>query len=230
MQLASNTETLFDYDIHYYTKDNVYRYNNAKMQVFSENNWGDINGYNNPEETNITYSGIIMSQFDPLIPDNNINNNLIIGIHLNYKMTQNRTFSLLACANPAIASTAVSNFKKVYPDLPTYYFSHYARLQILSTLDYKTYTDGTNLYALLNSRFTPTNPPYNSFYNGESIINEKQLATLNPTQSANEFYLYINLTYYEDKVKSLIDSITPIQTITSMYFFQDIFFMIREGI
>jgi hypothetical protein len=217
------------YELHFFTYDRIYKYDSTTLalQMYDETTatYG-VPNYDNTEYQGTPFSGIFMSQYDPLIPNNNYHNNMIVEIHLHYNINQTMTARLSSVANPGNASDAVSVFN---PD-QVYYLSHFVNVQNMTASRIER-TGGENIFDAANQAFINAASPYKSFYGTDNIYSSVLFLddiSFNPI--ANDIYIYINLVYHETKINEQFSGVwggTPALR-NSVLFFQDITFLIRK--
>lgn len=140
------------FEIHYYTNDAVYRRDSETDTLFifdPETDTWVTPEYEDFEESNFAFSGIIMNQYDPLIPVANLFNNIVVEIYLEFDAQAIDNVKLSAIANTTFATDAVTEFGVTDPN----YFSFFAYLQMLMSDDFRIRDDGENLYQVLTDLF-----------------------------------------------------------------------------
>lgn len=221
------------YEVHFFTHDRIYKYDSTthKLKMYDEatSGWIDPN-YNDTEEEGKLFNGIFMGQYDPLIPENNKYSNIIIEFRLHHNLKTNTSALFSIISNPALASDAIIVFE---PD-PVYYLSRFVYVQNMITTKFER-NDGENIFQTVTDAFVETTYPLKSFYDSNntyspeiSLDNIDFVATENET--GDDIYLYINLSYYKDKIESEFRNSwgTGLTAKNSIRFFQDITFFIRK--
>lgn len=192
------------FEIHYYTVDAVYRRDSETGTLFvfdptSETDPWVLPVYEDFDEAEFDFSGIIMNQYDPLIPIANLFNNIIIEIYLEFGAEDTGNARLSTIANPAFAAEAVNEFAPENPE----YFSFFAYLQMLMSEDYRDREEGENLYQTLTDLFDSRDASEALIYERVSFYGDND--TYAPSIDFPEFAmsqsgvtLYFNFSYFEE--------------------------------
>lgn len=226
-------------EIMFYTYDNVYKSTSQSNQLLVYNSlssqWIEPT-YVDDDDQGYMFTGIMMKQYDPFIPENNIYNNIIMELHFTYDIDSDKTINLLSIVDSNIASESILNFS---PLGNIYYYSQISYLQSLVTDSYSVRADGTNLYTSLSSDFEQRDIydkliySKKSFYgDNDTYSNSIDFGNITLTAGINEVYIYFNFSYYEAKiidVLSMENAGSTLDTLPAIRFFQDITIVIKEG-
>jgi hypothetical protein len=232
---------IITWDIHYYTYNDVFKLDGSVLKKWDGDSW-EIPTYERVEDIGYNFAGMMMKPYDPIIPDNNELNHIIIEFHMSYEVDVDTTVNIIAEADTSLASNAISVFANPNPN-PSgtqYYLSEIINIQNMVSSSYA-YSPGvredyTNLYVDLMEDFQDTvTYPKVSFYGiTDTYSTTLQFDDMLLTQASSpgELYWYINISYYEDKIieiltyennYSLID-----ENLDFFRFYQDIYFDVRQ--
>ena len=228
-------------DITYYTLDMVYKYDDTSESIkswdSSSSSWVNPS-YQSPEDIGYSFSGIMMQQFDPMIPVNNIYNHIIVALRMTYDVDTDTNATFKAIASPSLADIAKSIFNLNASQY--YYLSEVVNIQRMDTLAYSDTAEGTNIFIDLTSDFNLEDAygeliyPKLKFYDQYGAYqNEIQFTDIFlPTQGTEaKIDIYFKISYYDEKILSILDSENAgntIGTLPYIRFFQDIIFKIQE--
>ncbi len=225
------------YDIHYYTYDHVYKYDQSSESILVyDGGFWVAPSYEVLPESAYAFQGIMIGSYDPLVPINNEYDNIIIELHLYCDADESMSFSLGASADTSMAAGAVLTFG----DAGTiYYLSQIAYLQEMETDNYQANPEGTNIYSSLKSDFETVDGnedliyPLHGFYDEyDSYVSETSLGSLSVTSATTDVYLYFNISYNTVKIDTILSGEGSGSTITSVValrFYQDIKIYIEEA-
>lgn len=227
--------TVDEFEIYFYTAQKTYKYDSFDETIYAYDEtlmtWV-LPEYEEPEEQGFAFSGIIMSQYDPLIEENNIYNSIAIEIRVNHESLESENAILSLKSNISIASEAIVEFA---PET-AYYLSRFVFIQHFITDDYATRTEGTNLFFTLTDRFEETDInddptyPLKDFYDENDLYQPRlPLAQVLFDSESEETWLYFNITYYEEKIEeTFFAGITEptLDNINTIRFFQDLVFQL----
>jgi hypothetical protein len=225
--------TFEDYDMYFYTAKRVYKFQSIDETIYTYDetlmSWV-LPAYEEPEEQGFAFSGIIMSQYDPLIEQNNIDNNIVVEIRVNHDSIDNENAILSLKSNIGIASEAIVEFA---PET-AYYLSRFVFIQQFITDDYASRSEGTNLFSTLTDRFEETDInddpiyPLLDFYDENDAFQSRlPLANVQFGSETQETWLYFNISYYEQKIEdTFFSGLTEptLDNIETIRFFQDLVF------
>lgn len=218
------------YELHFFTYDRVYKYNSTTKSLLmyndSTSNWV-IPNYNDTEEQDKNFNGIIMNQFDPLITENNYCNNIIIEIYLHYHVENNTSNQFSIASNPMLASKAILEFKPTQ----AYFLSHFVYIQNMKFEKIER-TDDENIFETVTNVFENPTYPTRSFYDENDLYTtEIPLGNIDFITSKSDAYLYINLSYNQNKIREEFNNIwgEDLSFKQPFYFFQDITFLIKKN-
>ncbi|XMB72037.1 hypothetical protein RJI07_08005 [Mycoplasmatota bacterium WC30] len=202
-----------DYQVHYYTQENVYRLSDDYIAHTPTDT--SIEKYVSASQTWVapTYSsgddigsfdGILMKQFDPLIEANNFYNNLIMEIYFTYDVNPNTSVSISALVDNTLAGTLPVDLD----DFNSHYLSEALDIQHTSFVGITDYaygvggrTETTNLYASLTTLFedeitypkTDFGSPIDDIDFGNMILS-----------GSGTRYIYFNFVYNVDNVTAIV--------------------------
>jgi len=243
-------EYIDEYEINFFTNNHVYRYNQstASIEIYDETQtmWVDPSTtYAGPPITYDTpsygyldqiydFQGIFLNQYDPLIPQNNLNNNLFVELRLSYDIETSRDLIIDARAITSVASNGFGT-----SSYGPYYLSEVLYLQFMQSNVYAIRSEETNLFADLKLDFAELDAfdeyiyPYFSFYGStDTYYPEIEIDTITLSPLDTEIILYFNFFYYEDKIEDIIlaEAISlPITSENFLRFFQDVMIIIKDG-
>jgi len=229
----------FDYEIKYYTKDYIYKYDQDTQSILvyhsSSSSW--ISPINLPDGPVYLIDGVFISQYDVLIPENNEKNNLIVEISIVFTIDVPTLVSHKLVADSSISSQIVSSMN--LETSRAYYVSEVSNIQSFISDSYNAYGETFNKYEILNTEFNLRDgsnnfvyPQYSFYENniyqttvvmGESVI-----------QPDSTRHYYYNFTYDDLRVNAFFNqefqsSIYDVTNIPMILFFQDIQMIISEG-
>lgn len=244
-------EYIEDYEIRFFTKNNIYKYINQSdgIYIYNGSNYVDPStcvesvcdtpsyGY---WDDSYDFVGIFLNQYDPFIPVNNEDNYLFAELHLTYEVEADMNLLLDARSFTSMANTSAFGTSNFGP----HYMSEVINIQYMTSTSYTSRLEGTNIFYDLKDDFNAVDinedliyPIYN-FYGAldtyasyfdftDPIILESE---------ATEIYIYFSFSYYETKVDYFInqylttESLTlPLTSIDFLRFFQDIVIVIKDG-
>lgn len=227
------------FELRYYTKEHVYKYdpNTNSVLVYDANTSTYVTpNSSHIDSPNYTFNGVFINQYDPLIPENNLNNNVIIELFIDFNTIDPVTFQNVIAGDPFIASTAVTSFP--YETSRPYYVSEATYVQTIVSKDYNNFNEGDNKYDTLDTLFNSTDvnsnlvyPKY-SFYTNDVYNRTLNLGSVTLSTDISSYKLYYNFTYYETKIDSFLtyENITiNVEDMNYILFFQDIKFRISVG-
>jgi hypothetical protein len=240
--LSVSPGTFEEYEIKYYTVNNVFKYdkNIDAILVYNENtlSW-NLPTYDELFGINYTFDGIFINQYDPLIPLNNLNNNLIIELYVNYKTDIDLTILQSVITHPSLADEAINEIG--YQTSRPYFLSEVVYLQMMIDNKYQNILEGENIYNNLVADFNsldgsnqlvyPLMPFYDESENSLSSIDFGQ-TVLQGNNVENELYFYFNISYYENKILEFLNSEqleVSISNLNFIVFFQDLKIILREN-
>ena len=210
--LSVDSGVIESYELTYYTYEDVYRFNQASenINVYQDGFWNPID----PSEP-----GIYISEYDPILLVNNAFNNIFIELYIQYNIAETTSISIDLISDIALAPNA---------PVDAIYLSEVSYTQYLTSSDYSLTPEGVNIFNDLMVDFDLITPisffDINDIYTGS--VDYGQL-TLDANFS--EVYLYFNISYYEQKVLSVIDnSNLDVNNIGTIIFYQDIKIVVRE--
>lgn len=241
VSLTADSGYIISKEITYYTLNDVYKIDNEteSIKLWDEQSslWVDPT-YEYPEDSGYQFTGIIMEQYDPMIPVNNTYNQIYIEIHLTYDITEDVYTTLKARSLTGISSLSKSIFTLNASQY--YYLSEVVYLQNMQTSTYSNSLEGENLFLNLKSDFESTDinsdliyPKY-SFYDEFDVYTESvsfDNLYLSSASQTQEIYLYFNMSYYSDKVLAILaneNAGSTIDTLPYIRFYQDIDFIIDK--
>ena len=229
----------FDYEIKYYTKDYIYKYDQDTQSVLvydsSSSSW--ISPMNLPGGPVYLIEGVFISQYDVLIPENNQNNNLIVEISVIFTNDVPMLVSQKLVADSSISSQIVSSLN--LETSRAYYVSEVSNIQTFLSDSYNAYGETFNKYEILNTEFNLRDgsnnfiyPPY-SFYQNDIYQTTIEMgdSVIQPDSTRHFFY---NFTYDDLRVNAFFDqefqsSVYDVTSIPLILFLQDIQMVISEG-
>ncbi|PKK99261.1 MAG: hypothetical protein CVV57_03595 [Tenericutes bacterium HGW-Tenericutes-2] len=222
----------YDFEVRYYTKDYVYRYNQEilAIQVYDTSTSSWISPTDLPGGTVYLIDGVFISQYDVLIPENNIKSNLIMEISVTFKNTAPLLFSQKMISNTDLSSQVISSM--ILETSRPYYVSEVSNIQTLLSDSYNHYAEEFNKYSILNTEFGLVDGssnliyPKHSFYQNGSYQSTLLLGDNVIYPGSTERYYY-NFSYDAQKVNQFFTAefqSTPydITNIPAILFFQDI--------
>lgn len=239
------------YEVHYYTLDDIYKTTSNNSNIYVYDSGWTLATHTEEEDTSVlstvlgenydpnTFYGLIMKPYDPLIPANNLVNNLIIGLYLEYEVEVNTNVSLTAIVDEAIGHASRDAFGITSGSAEELYYSQVVNVQITpesSTDTYGFHTAGTNLYSTLTTLFeNDTTYPYSEFYDGSdnhttSLAFYNEASPLLFTATSGSFYIYFNFSYNQPRIDTLLSGLISggFGDINIYRFFQDITLVIRK--
>lgn len=241
VNLSVSPGTFEEYEIKYYTVNSVFKYdqNIDAILVYDENSlsW-NLPTYDELFGINYTFDGIFINQYDPLIPLNNLNNNLIIELYVKYKTDIDLTILQSVITHPSLADEAINEIG--YQTSRPYFLSEVVYLQMMIDNKYQNILEGENIYNNLIADFNtldgsnqlvyPLMPFYDESDNSLSSIDFGQ-TVLQGNNVENELYFYLNISYYENKILEFLSSEqleVSISNLNFIVFFQDLKIILRE--
>lgn len=227
------------FEIKYYTKEHVYKYDSTSNQVLVYDTVSmtyilpEASPFDSPT---YTFNGVFINHYDPIVAENNLDNNLIVELFIDFNTTEPITFENVIAADPFIASAAVTAYP--YTTSRPYYASEVTYVQSFVSKDYNAFSDGDNKYDTLNTLFNQTDInsnliyPKQSFYNNDIYGRTIDLGAVNLTTDIASYKLYYNFSYYETKIDAFLafENITvDVDNMDHILFFQDMKFKISVG-
>ena len=222
----------YDFEVRYYTKDYIYRYNQEilAIEVYDTSISSWISPTDLPGGPVYLIDGVFISQYDVLIPENNVKSNLIMEISVTFKNTAPLLFSQKMISNTDLSSQVISSM-----NLDTsrpYYVSEVSNIQTFLSDSYNYYAEEFNKYSILNTEFNSVDGssnliyPKHSFYQNGSYQSTLLLGDNVIYPGSTERYYY-NFSYDAQKVNQFFTAefnSTPydITNIPAILFFQDI--------
>ncbi len=244
------------YETRMYTYDNIYKTTSSSSSILR---YDSVNGWvaathRDPEDIaaleiaqgedydSNDFWGVVMKPYDTLITENNLVNNLILGIHLTYEVDVDTYVSITANANEAIGEAARDAFGVLDGADEELYLSHVVDFQMLPATSTDTlhgFDTNNNLYFTL---MTPTyfenttTYPYSNFYDvSEAYVDtivfyDDTISPYELTATSGDVYIYFNISY---NVDNITDSLTGLisggfSEIQLYRFFQDITLIVRK--
>ncbi len=232
------TDGIFpSYEIHYYTYEHVYKYDQSSgdILVYDSGDWVSPS-YEFFPESAYPFQGIMIDQYDPLIPENNEYDSIIVGFHLYCDVNHDTNISILGRSDTDMATDAITSFGETRD---IHYLSQVSYLQEMSTSAYDANPEGTNIYLSLKSDFETLDGnddllyPLNYFYDEyDAYVTETSLGSFSLTSSTTDIYLYFNLSYNDLKIEDILTSAGAGSTLASLpaiRFYQDIEIIVEEA-
>ena len=232
IDIGITNEFDYDYEIKYYTKDYVYRYNQntQTIEVYHAATSSWISPVNLPGGPVYLIDGVFISQYDVLIPENNYKNNLIMEISVVFKNTAPLLFSQKMIADPIISSQVVSSM--TLDTSRAYYVSEVSNIQTFLSESYNHYSEEFNKFDVLNQEFSTLDGsnnliyPKHSFYQNGSYQPNLELGDTVIYPGSTQRYYY-NFSYDALKVNQFFNSefqsaTYDVSSIPAILFFQDI--------
>jgi len=240
-------EYIEEYEIKFFTNKHIYRYNQSttSIEIYDEVQlmWVSPStcegstcetpsyGY---QDHIYDFQGIFLNQYDPLIPQNNLNNNLFVELILSYDIETSRDLIIDARAITSVATTGFGTSA-----FGPHYLSKVLYMQFMQSNDYAIRNEETNLFAALKLDFAELDAfdeyiyPYFSFYGStNTYYPEFEIDTITLSPEETEVIIYFNFFYYEDKIEDIIlaEVISlPITSENFLRFFQDVMIIIKGG-
>lgn len=222
----------YDFEVRYYTKDYVYRYNQEilAIEVYDTSTSSWVLPTNLPGGQVYLIDGVFISLYDVLIPENNLNSNLIMEISVTFKNTAPLLFSQKMISNTDLSSQVISSM--ILETSRPYYVSEVSNIQTFLSDSYNHYAEEFNKYSILNTEFSLVDGssnliyPKHSFYQNGSYQSTLLLGDNVIYPGSTERYYY-NFSYDAQKVNQFFTAefqSTPydITNIPAILFFQDI--------
>lgn len=240
------------YEVHYYTNQNIFKSSSSDRTIYIYNSgWvpathtdlEDIDALDDsPTYDSSDYWGVVMKPYDTLISENNLINNIIIGIHLTYEIDVNTELSITAVADENIGHAARDAFGVSDGAADEFYLSQVINMQMLPAVSTDVYgfnTNGSNLYFTLmddaENLFTDTTTyPYNDFYSGETYVNSisfyDEVSPYQLNSPSGDVYIYFNLSYNGTHILDILSGLLggDLGQIQLYRFFQDITLVVRK--
>lgn len=241
------------FELRYFTANNVYRYDSLSNTVKVYQNGWITPSYTSVEDGS-TFAGIIIKEYDPLISENNFENDIYIELYLNYSVeATNSDLSITALSDEALADYAETVFSSQIDPLYLYYFSDVMYLQSITTFSYS-YDMGSgslnrlnelsevsspsnnenydNLYDSLTQTFTTQNPTIYSFNETKDPLTfvDPLVNPITLTAPTGSFLIYFHYYYNETAINSILNlgSGITLDNVPIVRFFQDIIIRVRE--
>ena len=174
------------YEVRFFTNDNIYKYMTSLDEIYIYDQQSQT--YVDPSDClesvcdtpsygywddSYDFAGIFLDQYDPLIPINNQDNNLFIELHLIYEVETDKYLSIDASGLNSMANTGAFGTS----DFGPHYLSQVVNIQYMSSTDYTSRPESTNIFSDLTSDFNSVDinedlvyPKYN-FYEDIEVFN-----------------------------------------------------------
>ena len=230
---------LYSYEINYYTKDHVYKYDTTSnaMLVYDESSSSWILPSQLPYNSGFMYEGVIVGKYDVLIPENNEKNNLIIEINFEFTNQSAMQISHQMISNPSLSSGVVQSL--ILDTSRPYYMSEVAHVQTLISDAYNGYAESFNKYEVLTTEFNTKDQANNdvyekfSFYQNSIYSPSLNLGT-QTIESQSMVRYYYNISYDEARLSQFFSqefeiANYEITNLPSILFFKDIYIAYRGG-
>jgi len=226
------------YEIRYYTKDNVYKFDiDANSVLVFDEMSGSYVAQNALviDQPSYAFNGTFMSDYDPLIEENNLEKNVIVEITLEFSGNA-ATLRNTLVSDKLLSNFAVANYP--YTTSRPYYVTEAALVQSIISKDHNNFLEGENKYDTLNNVFNqmdgngdPIHPIY-SFYQDDVYTGSVNFGNVTITSDITQYKLYYNFSYDEARIDSFLvnENIdVVIDNMSFIVFFQDVKFSIVVG-
>lgn len=227
-----------NYEIKYYTKNNVYKYDvNTNQVLVYQASTGTYVPQSSLPINHPTYSftNMFLHEYDPIIPENNYEKNVIVEISMAL-IADSLTIRNSIISDKDLSTDVVSLYP--YSTSRPYYVSEAAQIQTLISKDYNNYQEGSNKYTALSTVFNSVDvnqnliyPLYN-FYQNDEYSPVLNLGSTQLTSDVSSYKLYYNFTYYDSKIDEFLayeNMMVDVDNMSFMVFFPDIKFSIVIG-
>ena len=221
-------------ELTYYTFDNIYRFDDStdSIVVYDNGLWVTPT-YTDTVDAGYPFNGIFINEYDPIIPENNINNFIFLELHLTYQVDEDKTINIDMYSDTNIGTDALNAFG--YVTSRPYYLSEAIYIQTMFSTAYTAEPEGTNLFTDLSTDFEDTlTYPLTSFYGTNDTYATSyniEQTTLSASAPTFDIYLYFKFSYYTDKLEDIItfeDYNVSINGSDAIRLFQDIKIYIDE--
>lgn len=241
------------YEAHLYTYNNIFKVSSSDSTIYVYNSGWVAATHTDSEDIDVLddqvgydpndFWGIVMKPYDPLIPDNNLVNNIILGIHITYDVDVNTNLSVVAIVDESIGHAARDAFGVTQGSAEELYFSQVVNFQMLPGTNTDVHgfnTAGLNLYTTLMTETyfeDTTTYPYSDFYDETLEQYDSSMVFYDDTVSPyilnaaySDLYLYFNLSYNSFNTDLALSGLVSgdFGQINLYRFFQDITLVFRK--
>ena len=226
------------YEIKYYTKDHVYKYDVATKSVLV---YDEATATYVPQRAfpidipAFSFSNMFTHEYDPVIEENNFDKNVIAEITMNFTgdavTLRSKILSDISLANQAVSSYP-------YQTSRPYYLTEALRVQSMISKDFNGFSEGSNKFTSLNTAFNSVDVNQNliygmySFYENDTYTGVVDFGNILLTNDVTSYKLYYNFTYDDTKINELLayeNMDVVVDNMNVMVFFPDIKFNIVLG-
>lgn len=226
------------YEIKYYTKHHIYKYD---MNANSVLVYDELAGTYVAQEAlsidlpSYAFNGVFMSEYDPIIAENNLEKNVIVEITMAFDGSP-ITLRNSIYSDPLIGSEAVANYP--YSTSRPYYVTEVSLVQTLISKDYNNFLENENKYDTLTNVFNSVDlnmnliHPMYSFYDNQNYQARVDFGNVELTTDVTSYKIYYNFTYDEAMINQFLatENISvDIDLMSYIVFFQDVKFSIVIG-